>query len=183
MSNVVIISGSPAVVSRSSAISKLVQDVLITKGHKVETIAVRSLPPEDLLYANFDSPAIQQAKALIEQAEGVIVVSPVYKASYPGVLKAFLDVIPEKGLANKIVLPIITAGTIVHLLAIEYAFKPLFSVLGARDLTDGVYIVDSQVGYTEQKLTFVDAEAEQRLGDAIAQLQVRLQQKEAQASR
>lgn len=183
MSNIVIISGSPAVVSRSSAISKLVKDVLVTNGNKVEEIAVRNLPAEDLLYANFNSPAIQQAKTLVEQADGVIIVSPVYKASYPGVLKAFLDLIPEKGLANKVVLPIATAGTIAHLLALEYAFKPLFSVLGTRDVTDGVYIVDSQVAYTEHELTFVDTEVEQRLGDAITQLQVRLQQKEAQASR
>ncbi|MFC6600630.1 hypothetical protein ACFQDF_00335 [Ectobacillus funiculus] len=62
MSNIVIISGSPAVVSRSSAISKLVKDVLVTNGNKVEEIAVRNLPAEDLLYANFNSPAIQQAK-------------------------------------------------------------------------------------------------------------------------
>lgn len=182
MSNIVIISGSPAVSSRSSAISKLVKDVLVTNGNKVEEIAVRNLPAEDLLYANFNSSAIQQAKSLVEQADGVIVISPVYKASYPGILKAFLDLVPEKGLTNKFVFPIATAGSAAHLLALEYAFKPVFSVLGARDFIDGVYIVDSQVAYTEHELTFVDAEVEQRLEAAIAQLQVRLQQKEARVS-
>ncbi|MFL6558735.1 MAG: NADPH-dependent FMN reductase [Bacillus sp. (in: firmicutes)] len=183
MSNIVIISGSPSTLSRSSAIGTFLQDNLVTEGNQVSTITVRNLPPEDLIYAQFNSPAIQQAKTLVEQAAAVIIVSPVYKASYPGVLKTFLDLIPEKGFADKIIFPVVTGGTFAHLLSLEYAFKPLLSVLGAREILDGVYIVDSQISYTEQEITFVDSEIEQRLKIAIHQLQVQLQQKEVQAIR
>ena len=58
-------------------------------------------------------------------------------------LKAFFDLIPEKGLVDKVVLPIVTGGTIAHLLSLEYAFKPLFSVLGSQEIINGVYMVDS----------------------------------------
>ena len=101
MSNIVIISGSPSQPSRSSAISAYLEKNLINEGKQVSTITVRDLPAEDLLFANFNSQEIKAAQSLVEQAQAVIVVSPVYKASYPGVLKAFFDLIPEKGLLIK----------------------------------------------------------------------------------
>ena len=98
MSNIVIISGSPTQPSTSFAISSYVKKLLSTQGHQVEHINVRDLPPEDLIYANFKSPAINHALAQVDRAQAVIVISPVYKASYTGVLKTFFDLIPEKGL-------------------------------------------------------------------------------------
>lgn len=167
MSTIAIISGSPTHPSRSYAIASHVKNVLSAQGHQIEHINVRDLPPEDLVYANFQSPAIKQALEKIQQAQGIIVISPVYKASYTGVLKAFIDLIPEKGLAEKIILPIASGGTIAHLLSLEYALKPLFSVLGSQEVFTGVYLVDSQFSYNEEALTFIEPEIEQRLQTAI----------------
>ena len=173
MSNIVIISGSPSQPSRSSAISAYLEKNLINEGKQVSTITVRDLPAEDLLFANFNSQEIKAAQSLVAQAQAVIVVSPVYKASYPGVLKAFFDLIPEKGLVDKVVLPIITGGTIAHLLSLEYAFKPLFSILGSQEIINGVFMVDADISYKEQ-LTFDDSEIEQRLKTALNELLNRL---------
>ncbi len=41
---------------------------------------VRDLPAEDLVYANFSSPAIQEAQKKVADADAVIIVSPIYKA-------------------------------------------------------------------------------------------------------
>src|SRR4051812_43285763 len=177
MSNIVIISGSPSQPSRSSAISTYLEKILVAEGKQVSTITVRDLPAEDLLLANFNSPEIKEAQSLIEQAQAVIIVSPVYKASYPGLLKAFLDLIPEKGLVNKVVLPVATGGTIAHLLSLEYAFKPLFSVLGSQEIINGVFMVDSEVSYKDQ-LAFADAENEQRLKTALNDLLNKLPEEE-----
>ena len=177
MSNIVIISGSPSQPSRSSAISSYLENLLIKEGKRVSTIHVRDLPAEDLLFANFNSPEIKEAQSLVEQAKGLIVVSPVYKASYPGVLKAFLDLIPEKGLLNKVVLPVVTGGTLAHLLSIEYAFNPVFSVLGSQEIVNGVYMVDSQVSYKKQ-FAFANPEIEQRLKATLNNLLNRLPKEE-----
>ena len=177
MSNIVIISGSPSQPSRSSAISAYLEKILINEGKQVSTITVRDLPAEDLLFANFNSQKIKAAQSLVEQAQAVIVVSPVYKASYPGVLKAFFDLIPEKGLVDKVVLPIVTGGTITHLLSLEYAFKPLFAVLGSQEIINGVFMVDSDISYKGQ-LTFVDPEIEQRLKNCLNELLNRLPKEE-----
>jgi FMN reductase len=177
MSKIVIVSGSPAQKSRTFAVASYLEQIISKKDHDVAVINVRDLPSEDLLYANFNSPAIQEATLKIEEAEAVIVVSPVYKASYPGILKAFFDLIPEKGLSNKLIFPVITAGTFAHLLSIEYAFKPLFSVLGAQEQLSGVYIIDSQLTYKENTLTSIESEIEQRLHGVLQQLLTKLEKK------
>ncbi|MCG6197676.1 NAD(P)H-dependent oxidoreductase, partial [Anoxybacillus sp. LAT_38] len=87
----------------------------------------------------FDSPAILEANRIIAKSDAVVVATPIYKASYTGVLKSFLDLIPQKGLEKKIVLPLAIGGTIAHLLAIDYALKPVLSALGANHIFTGVY--------------------------------------------
>lgn len=174
MGEIVIISGSPSHPSRSSAISEYLEKRIVKEGLQANSITVRDLPAEDLVYANYSSKEIQQALEEVKQAQGVIVVSPVYKASFPGLLKTFLDLIPEKGLENKVILPIVTGGTIAHLLSVEYAFKPVFSVLGANEIYNEVYLIDSQVGYKEKGLTFAENELEQRLNHSLDELLYRV---------
>ena len=178
MSNIVIISGSPTQPSRSFAIASYVKKSLSTKGHQVEHINVRDLPPEDLIYANFKSPAINHALAQVDQAQAVIVISPVYKASYTGVLKTFFDLIPEKGLSEKIILPIANGGSIAHLLSLEYAFKPLFSILDSQEILSGVYLVDSQFTYKETEVTFIDSNIQKRFDRALESLLTKLKETE-----
>lgn len=178
MFNIVIISGSPTQASRSYAISSYVKKLLSNQGHQVHHINVRDLPPEDLIYANFKSPAINHALAQIDQAQAVIVISPVYKASYTGVLKTFFDLIPEKGLTNKIILPIANGGSIAHLLSLEYAFHPLFSILNSQEILTGVYLVDSQFTYKETELSFNKSKIQERLHLSLETLLTKLRESE-----
>lgn len=167
MSNIVIISGSPVIPSRSAALSAYMKNKLVKQGMNVSMINIRDLPPEDLMHANFKSPAIKEAMAKIDEAQAVIAVSPVYKATYTGLLKTFFDLIPEKALANKIILPVASGGSIAHLLALEYTFNPLFSVLGAQEIISGVYLVDSQIQCQDNEVTLLDTDVEQRLTVAL----------------
>jgi FMN reductase len=56
-----------------------------------------------------------------------------------------LDLLPQKSLAGKVILPIATGGTLGHLLAINYALKPVLSELGASQILAGVYVLDTQI--------------------------------------
>jgi FMN reductase len=142
MSNIVAIAGSPSATSRSSGVLDYAKTSLENQGISVDLVSVRDVPADDLVYGNFASPALKHIQSLIEQATGVIVATPVYKASYTGVLKALLDLLPQYALSNKVMLPIATGGTIAHLLSIDYAMKPLFTIMGATHILRGVYIVD-----------------------------------------
>ena len=96
--------------------------------------------------------------------------TPVYKASYSGILKTYLDLIPQKGLENKTILPIVIGGSSAHLLMIEYALKPVLSALGANQFTQGVYVVDQQIERLDGNRFILGEEAQERLVMRIKEL-------------
>jgi FMN reductase len=174
MSKILIISGSPATASRTAAIASFVGNILVEGGNEVVHLSVRDFPAEGLLHAQFNHPEIKKAQKIVERSDALIVVSPVYKASFPGILKSFFDLLPEKSLDGKKVLAIASGGSIAHLLSLEYAFKPLFSTLGAREIPQGVYLVDTQFSYSGEQLKFIDPDLKGRLESALVELQTSL---------
>ncbi len=145
MQNIVIINGANARTSRVNAVSQHIQKV----EEAVSIIEVHQLPANDLLAANFASEAIKAANQLVQAADIVVVLTPVYKAAYSGILKTYLDVIPQKGLEGKTILPVAVGGSLHHLLAIDYALKPVLAALGATHILQGVYIVDQAIERTD----------------------------------
>lgn len=144
MSSIILISGSPSEYSRTNIVLDFIESSLRHHGYAVDRIAVTDIPAEDLLYGQYESEKMRQATKRIEKAEGVVIASPVYKAGYTGVLKAFLDLLPQDILKHKVALPIMTGGSPNHLLALEYTLKPIISILKGHSL-DGVYIIDHQI--------------------------------------
>lgn len=62
-------------------------------------------------------------------ADALIVVTPIFSASYSGLFKVFFDVLHPESLAGMPVLIAATAGTARHSLALEHAMRPLFAYL------------------------------------------------------
>lgn len=141
MSKVVIINGANSITSRVSGVQKYIEQEI----NDVKTIKIYELPAEDLTSANYKSEAIIEANLLVEKAEVVIVLTPIYKAAYSGILKTYLDLLPQKGLENKTVIPIAVGGTLHHLLAIDYSLKPVLSALGSTNISQGVFILDQYI--------------------------------------
>ena len=92
-----------------------------------------------------------------------------YKASFSGALKTLLDVLPERALHHKVVLPVATGGSSAHMLAVDYALKPVLSALKAQEVLHGVFADDGQISYTEDGGDLAPA-LEQRLDDALQHL-------------
>lgn len=142
---VITLAGSPRFPSRSSALLEYARDRLTSLGVDVCHWHLHNFEPEDLLYARFDSPALKTFIEQLSEADGLIVATPVYKASFSGALKTLLDLLPERALEQKVVLPLATGGTVAHLLAVDYALKPVLSALKAQEILHGVFADDSQV--------------------------------------
>jgi len=166
MSNVVIINGANASTSRLNAIQQYIEK---TVGN-VQVIEVHQLPAQDLITANYLSDAIKKANEIVEHADAVVVITPVYKAAYSGILKTYLDLIPQKGLENKTILPIAVGGSLGHLLSLEYALKPVLSVLGATEILNSVYILDKQIERLENGDFNIEDEAINRLNQELQKL-------------
>ena len=146
---VVTLGGSPSQRSRSGVLLDHAKRWLNQQGVEVVSYQVRDFPAEDLLHARFDSPKIIDLLQQIEIADGLVIATPVYKASFSGALKTVLDLLPERALSHKVVLPIATGGSIAHMLAVDYALKPVLSALKAQEMLHGIFAEDSQIAYGE----------------------------------
>ncbi|RJQ81967.1 FMN reductase (NADPH) [Pseudonocardiaceae bacterium YIM PH 21723] len=145
MSRIVVLSGSPSASSRTAVLAAHVAARLTAQGHTIQVIKVRDLPPAALLAGNTADPQIAAAVAAIESADGVVAASPVYKASFSGLLKTLLDLLPQFALAGKVVLPVLTGGTQAHVLALDYALRPVLSSLGADHIVPGWFVLDRTI--------------------------------------
>ncbi|MGW8821636.1 NADPH-dependent FMN reductase [Paenibacillus lautus] len=174
MTKIALIAGSPTQGSRLFGLTQYLEDRLVIAGYETEFVSAADLPAEDLLRADFNSPAIKQAIAAVEGAAAVIIASPVYKASYSGALKTILDLLPQKGLQGKVVLPLFIGGTIAHLLAVDYALKPVVSALGGTNILSGVFAVDQWVTRLEFGGYDITEQLRERLDDALNELQAEL---------
>ena len=164
------ISGSPSVRSRSAWLQQLALTRLEGTSSAVQSIALRELPPRPLLQADAQHPALRDALQAVAGAQLLIVATPIYKAAYSGLLKTFLDLLPPDALRDKTVLPLATGGSPAHLLALEYALKPVLGALGARDILDGVFATDAQLQPHEAGGFVPDAALLQRLDRALQPL-------------
>lgn len=166
MSQVVFISGSPAVPSRTDIILKHVEALVIEKGLSTANYSVTEFSPEDLVRGRWDSQDIAKLNEVIKQADGLVIGSPVYKASYTGVLKSLMDLLPEGALKNKPVLPIMVGGSHRHLLAIDYSLNPLIAILKGQPL-QGLYFVDSEIDKSNEAAPIKDAELLERIQNQV----------------
>ena len=165
--SVLLIAGSPSDRSRTAALLEAAGQRLEARGVLVDRLRVRDLSPQALLLADFGHPSISQATGQVAAADVIIVATPVYKAAYSGVLKVFLDVLPQDGFKGKVVLPLATGGSPHHMLALDYSLRPVLQSLGAKHILPGIYATDAQVTVNESGSYQVSADIRQRLDDAV----------------
>ena len=169
--SILLIAGSPSEHSRSSALLEAVSQRLVGRGATVERLLIRDLSPQALLLADVANRRIQAAIDQVARAATVVVATPVYKAAYSGVLKIFLDLLPQTALKGKAVLPLATGGSPNHMLALDYALRPVLQSLAARHILPGVYATEAQVAYTPEGAWQVDGELGRRLDEAVDNLE------------
>ncbi|MEM5428717.1 NADPH-dependent FMN reductase [Cupriavidus oxalaticus] len=143
--SILTLSGSPSVQSRSGLVLAHLRTALEAAGERTRHLDLRDLPAGPLLAARVDDDAIAAASRAVAEAQVVVLATPVYKAAYSGLLKAFLDLLPQTGLRDKIVLPIATGGSLAHALVIDYALRPVLAALGSRQILPGIFAVDQQI--------------------------------------
>jgi FMN reductase len=143
--NLVAISGSPSPRSRSAWLLQFARTRLEATCARSDLVVVRDLPADALVRGDAESEPICVARAKISGADTVLVATPIYKAAYSGLLKLFFDLLAPDAFRGKTVLPIATGGSLAHLLALDYALKPVLSALGASAVLDGMFAVDAQL--------------------------------------
>jgi FMN reductase len=168
--NVLLLGGSPSTPSTTWRLLQLVGERLAARGHRTVALQVRELPAQALLRADLSDPAAAAAVALVAEADAVVVGTPVYKAAYSGVLKVFLDLLPQDGLAGKLVLPLATGGSQSHMLALDYALRPVLASLAPRHILPSIYATSEQLPWRPEHGLAPAAPIAARIADGIEQL-------------
>ena len=107
----------------------------------VEVVSLRELAHDitDATLTGFAAPRLQDVIDKVVAADGLVVVVPIFKASYPGLFKSFIDVLDTDALIGKPVLLAASGGTARHSLAIDHSLRPLFAYLQALVVPTGVF--------------------------------------------
>lgn len=169
MATILSVSGSPSATSRTARLLRHLDGRLTAQGHEVIPLDVRTLPAEALLGADVRHPAIVEAAGLFARADGVVIGTPVYKAAYSGLLKSFLDLLPQYALADKTILPLATGGTTAHVLAIDYTLRPVLSSMGAAHIVQGWFTLDKELTVGDDGTLTVTQGAAEALAQVVDQ--------------
>jgi FMN reductase len=163
-----LIAGSPSERSRSAALLDAVaQRLTCARRARGPHPHPRPLAPGAAAGRYAHHRSISQAVAQVAQARVLVVSTPVYKAAYSGVLKVFLDLLAQTALQGKTVLPLATGGSPHHMLALDYALRPVLQSLGAKHILPGIYATDAQVTVTPEGAYAVGPRLPLRLDDAV----------------
>lgn len=117
----------------------------------IEVIELRELV-NDLgraLTTGMSSEALDKAKEQVSASDGLIVVTPVFKASYSGLFKTFFDVLDQDALNGMPTIIAATAGSARHSLVLDHALRPLLSFMRAFVVPTGVFAATDDFGSEE----------------------------------
>ncbi|WP_285564572.1 NADPH-dependent FMN reductase [Streptomyces sp. RTGN2] len=178
MARVLAVAGSPTAHSRTSAVVEAAAAALARAGHRTELLRVRDLPAAALTGADPGAPGLREAAERVQWAEVLIIGTPVYKAGYSGLLKCWLDLLPQEAFAGRSVLPLATGGTLAHSLVVDYALRPVLMSLGASHIARGAFFADSDVAAGAEQPLAPSAAA--RLQRCLGSLELRLEQVETE---
>src|SRR5262245_59095539 len=99
--------------SQSGALLGVALLLLRAGGVRVERHDLAALPADGLL-GRVRATRVDAVLDALLAADLVVVATPIYRATYSGLLKVFLDLLPNAGLAGKVAVPIASGGSLGH---------------------------------------------------------------------
>ena len=142
--HIVTVVGNPRPESRTHALAATLADALaaVWPESKVSAVDLAVLGPRVLDQADSAAAA---ATAQVLDADILVVASPTYKATYSGLLKAFLDRLGTGSLTGQRAVPVLLGGAPNHQLAVDVHFTPLLLELGAAVPVRGLFVLEADV--------------------------------------
>lgn len=115
---------------------------------------------------------LDEVKRQLSAADGLVTVTPIFKASYSGLFKMFFDALDTDAINGMPTIIAATAGTARHSLALDFAVRPLLVYLRADVVPTALFAATEDFG-GEEGASFGDRAnraaselADRMLGDA-----------------
>ena len=154
MTSIAVVTGNPKPQSRTHSVALAVADAVAAglgdpgAGSSADRLVVDLAEHAPRLF-DWQDQELSALTSGVAGADVAVFASPTYKASYTGMLKAFLDRYASNGLAGVIAIPVMTGGWPGHLLAVEVHLRPVLVELGATVPTRGLYVIEPELASLE----------------------------------
>jgi FMN reductase len=168
MSTVGIVVGNPKAHSRTRTVAEAVaaaaQDAAGLTDAERFVLDLAELGPQ---LFDWSSAVVRQTMDRVRATSLTVVASPTYKASYTGLLKAYLDWFASTDLLGVTVVPVMVGAGLQHALAVEVHLRPVLVELGASLPTRGLYLAEDQLGALDDVVAAWIRDAGPRLAAAL----------------
>lgn len=166
---VVGIAGNVKSPSRTAAlVSAIVEEIGERGAFDLKTIEMVQAAP--VLFKALRSDQLDsQGRAIVdavEQADILVVGSPVYRASYTGALKHLFDLVHFDALIGKPVILAATGGSPLHGLMAEHQLRPLFGFFRALTMPTAIYALETDF----DSYRIQNSEIRRRIATAVGEL-------------
>ena len=145
MTGIAVITGNPRPQSRTHNVALAAADTLAAEITPRPGRLAIDLAEHAARLFDWSDPALTRLNEEVAVSDIAIFASPTYKASYTGMLKAFLDRYGSNGLAGVVAVPVMTGGWPGHLLAVEVHLRPVLVELGATVPARGLYVTEPEL--------------------------------------
>ncbi|MBM9468576.1 NADPH-dependent FMN reductase [Nakamurella leprariae] len=168
---IAVLVGNPRPGSRTLQVADAVADVLEARLGPTDRLVIDLASVARDMF-DWPSPVMTELTEQVADSDLLVVASPTYKGSYTGLLKAFLDRLPNNGLAGVCAVHLLTGVHPQHAMATEVHLRPLLTELGCATPTRGLYFLMSQmadlVGVVD-RWADENAEGIEMIGAALAE--------------
>jgi FMN reductase len=141
---IAVVVGNPKARSRTlTAATAMAESIAAALPGPVEILTVDLAEVAGRLF-DWDDAGVAELNASVAAADVLVAASPTYKATYTGLLKAFLDRYGNNGLAGVTAVPLMVGAAPIHALAPELHLRPLLVELGASVPSRALYVLEAQ---------------------------------------
>lgn len=146
-SGVAVVVGNPKANSRTLTVATRVAERAARAGGLADDTPIHVIELAEFGSQLFDwsSTDVKAQTQKLSASRLAVIATPVYKASYTGLLKAFLDWFGQTGLAGVTVVPVMVGASPTHALAVEVHLRPLLVEIGATLPTRGLFVLEQQL--------------------------------------
>lgn len=153
---VTVVVGNPKPASRTRKVAELLVERLLRPG-AYELVVIDLADHTDEIFV-WPSEKMAALNARVSESDLVVFASPTYKATYTGLLKAFLDRYPANGLAGVTAIAVHTGADFAHAMGPTFTLAPLLVELGATVPGRGFYLPLTQLEKVDDVVAAAAAE-------------------------